>query len=150
MIRKSRNDDALARMRAANPFSATELRGAITEAELLARPAAGDHRGQIPSQPIPAGDRAAYERAVRIRPGRSGVFSRHRGASLGLGGLACVAVIAALILLFGGSIRSVRDGATPPSPPPRSRWPKRIRACSSPPPAGRSPTPAASRSTAAN
>ena len=34
MIRKSRNDDVLARMRAANPFSATKLWEGITDAEL--------------------------------------------------------------------------------------------------------------------
>ncbi len=115
MIRKGRNDDALARMRAANPFSATELRTAITEAELslaMQRVIAAD---ESPSRPIPPGDRVACEDAVRTRAARRGVFSRHRGASLGLslGGLACVAVIAALILLSGGSVTSVRDGARP-------------------------------------
>jgi hypothetical protein len=68
--------------------------------------------GESPARPIPAGDRVAREHAVRTRSARSGVFSRHRGASLGLGlgGLACVAVVAALILLSGGS---VKDGGHP-------------------------------------
>jgi hypothetical protein len=69
--------------------------------------------GESPSQPIPAGDRVACERAARADANRGGVFSRHRGASLGFGGLACVAVIAALIVLSGGSLNSVRDGARP-------------------------------------
>ena len=113
MTRKSRNDDALARMRAANPFSATELREAIADAELARAMQRAIAAGESPSQPIPAGDRVAREHAVRTRSARSGVFSRHRGASLSLGGLACVAVIAALILLSGGSVDSVRDGAHP-------------------------------------
>jgi hypothetical protein len=110
MTRRSQNDDALATMRAANPSSATELREATTEVELSLAMQRAIAVGESPSQPIPAGDRVAYERAVGGRPTRRGVFSRHRGASLSLGGLACVAVIAALILLSGGS---VRDGGHP-------------------------------------
>lgn len=115
MTRKSRNDDVLATMRAANPSSATELRGAITEADLSRAMQRAIAAGGSPSQPIPAGDRVACEHAARAVPARSGVFSRHSGASLGLGlsGLACVAVIAALILLSGGSVDAVRDGAHP-------------------------------------
>jgi hypothetical protein len=115
MIRKSRNDDVLARMRAANPFSATELRKAITDTELSLAMQRVIAAGESPSQPIPAGDRVAREHSVRTRSDRSGVFSRDRGTSLGLslGGLACVAVVAALILLSGGSVDSVRDGAHP-------------------------------------
>jgi|GEM_PF-1228468 len=105
MTRRSRNDDVLARMRAANPSSATELREAITETELSLAMQRAIAVGESPSQPISAGDRVAWEQAVGTRPARHGVFSRHRGASLGLGGLACVAVIAALILLSGGSVR---------------------------------------------
>jgi hypothetical protein len=113
MTRKSRNDDALARMRAANPFSATELQKAIADAELSLAMQRAIALGESPSQPIPAGDRVACGRTDRTRPARSGVFSRHRGASLGLAGLACVVVVAALILLSGGSVDSVRDGAHP-------------------------------------
>jgi hypothetical protein len=113
MTRKSRNDDALATMRAANPFSVTELRETITEAELSLAMQRAIAVGESPSRPIPAGDRVACEQDVGTRSARRGVFSRHRGASLGLGGLACVAVIAALILLSGGSLDSVRDGAHP-------------------------------------
>jgi hypothetical protein len=115
LTRRSRNDDVLARMRAANPFSATELRKAIPDAELSRAMQRAIAVGESPSQPIPAGDRVACEHAARTRSARGGVFSRHRGASLGLGlgGLACVVVVAALILLSGGSVDSVRDGAHP-------------------------------------
>lgn len=110
MNRRSRSDDALTAMRVANPSSATELRGATTEAELSLAMRRAIAIGESPSRPIPAGDRIACEQAAGTRPPRRGVFSRHRGASLSLGGLACVAVIAALILLSGGS---VRDGGHP-------------------------------------
>lgn len=100
MTRKSRNDDMFARMRAANPSSATALRMEITDAELSFAMQRAIAAGESPSQAIPAGN-------------GPGVFSRHRGVSLSLGSLACVAVIAALILLFGGSVKSVRDGAHP-------------------------------------
>jgi hypothetical protein len=113
MTRKSRNDDALAMMRAANPSSATELREAIAGAELSLAMQRAIALGESPSRSVPVGDRVAWEQAVGTRSTRRGVFSRHRGASLGLGGLACVAVIAALILLSGGSVDSVRDGAHP-------------------------------------
>lgn len=110
MTRKSRNDDVLARMRAANPSSATELRKATTDAELSLAMQRAIAAGESPSQPIPIGDRAACEHAAPARPAHGGIFSRHRGASLGLGGIACVAAIAALIVLSGGS---VRDGTHP-------------------------------------
>ena len=113
MTRKSRNDDALARMRAANPSSATELREATTNTELSRAMQRAIAVGESPSQPIAAGDRVAREHAIRTRSAHGGVFSRHRGASLGFSGLVCAAAIAALILLFGGSVDSVRDGANP-------------------------------------
>jgi hypothetical protein len=110
MTRRSRNDDALATMRAANPSSATELRAASTEAELSLAMQRAIATGESPARPISAGDRVAREHAVDAR---RGVFSRHRGASLGLGGLACAAAIAALLILSGGSVDSVRNGAHP-------------------------------------
>jgi hypothetical protein len=111
MIRKSRNDDALARMRAANPVCATELRKTIPELSLAVQRAIA--LGESPAQPIPADDCVAREHAARTGSTRGGVFSRHRGASLGLSGLACAAVIAALVVLSGGPVDSVRDGAHP-------------------------------------
>jgi hypothetical protein len=113
MTRKSRNDDALARMRATNPFSATQLRKAVTETELSLAMQRAIAVGQSPSGPIPTGERAAHEHTAATHPADRGVFSRHRRASLSLGGLACVAMVAVLILLSGGSVNPVRDGAHP-------------------------------------
>ena len=113
MSRRSPSNDVLATMRATNPSSAKELREAIGEAELSRAMQRAIAAGESPSQPVPAGDRVAGEYAGRIRSGRGGLFSRHRGASLGLGGIACVAAVAALVLLFGGSVDSVRNGAHP-------------------------------------
>jgi hypothetical protein len=101
--------DPLATMRAANPVSAAELRSAIDGAELAGAMqraiAAGDA-----SQPIPAGDRTAGEYAIRAGSTPWRVL-RRRGVALGLGaGLACLAVIVAL-LLFGGD--SVGGGGEP-------------------------------------
>ena len=105
MIRRSRKDEALVRMRAANPFTATELRAAIGE-EMLSRAmeraiAAGDS----PSQPVSAGDRVASEYPVAVDAPRRGLLAPRRRAALGLGaGLACVAAVAAAILFAGGSV----------------------------------------------
>ncbi len=109
MTRKSRNDQVLARMRAANPYSATELQRALTEPELSRAMQRAIAVGGSPSQPLAVGDR---ERTVHTRADRRGIFSRRRGASLGLG-LACTVVVAALIVLSGSSVNSVRDGAHP-------------------------------------
>lgn len=103
MTRKSRNDAALARMRAANPSSAAELRKTLAEAELSSVMQRAIAAGESPAQPIEAG--------YRTRPRRT--FSRRRGASLSLGGLVFAGAIAALILLSGGSVDSVRDGGHP-------------------------------------
>jgi hypothetical protein len=115
MNHRSRNHDALTVMRAANPCPETELREASTEAELSLAMQRAIGGGESPSRPIPAGDRVAFEHAIRTHSARRAIFARHRGASLGLGlsGLACVAVSAALIVLSGGSVDSVRDGAHP-------------------------------------
>lgn len=112
MIRNSRTD-ALARMRAANPVSAEELRKTISEAELARAMRRAIAAGESPVRPIPAGDRVAMERGAGGGPGLAGIFSRHRSASIGLG-LACVAVIAVLVVLVGGgSVDSVKDGGRP-------------------------------------
>lgn len=101
--------DALARMRAANPVSAEELSKAIGEADLARSMRRAIAAGDSPGQPIPVGDRVAVERGAGGDHGLAGIFSRHRSASLGFG-LACVAVIAGLIVLGGGS---VKDGGHP-------------------------------------
>lgn len=111
MSRWSRNEDAIERMRVANPVSATELRSAIGERELASALARAIARGESPSQPIPAGDRIVMDQGG---PGRwrRGFFGRHRGLSLGIG-CACVVAIALVVLLSGGSVDSVKDGAHP-------------------------------------
>jgi hypothetical protein len=111
MIRNSQTD-ALARMRAANPVSAEELRKTIGEAELAGAMGRAIAIGDSPARPIPAGDRVAVERGAGGGPGLAGIFSRHRVASAGFG-LACAAVIAVLVVLDGGSVDSVKDGGHP-------------------------------------
>lgn len=111
MTRRSRDDDALAAMRAANPSSSSELREEIAGADLALAMQRAIAIGESASQPIAAGNRVARDRAAR-RVDRGGAFSRHRGASLGLG-MACAAAVAVLIVLSGGSVDSVRDGARP-------------------------------------
>lgn len=103
MIRNSRTD-ALARMRAANPASAGELRKTIGEVELARAMQRAIAAGDSPAQPVPAGDRVAVERGAGGEYGLVGIFSRHRSASLGLG-LALVAAMAILFVLGGGSVR---------------------------------------------
>jgi hypothetical protein len=108
MIRNSRTD-ALARMRAANPVSAGEIRETTHEVELARAMRRAIAVGDSPAQPIPAGDRVAVERGAGRDHGLAGIFSRHRSASLGLG-LALVAAMAILFVLGGGS---VKDGGRP-------------------------------------
>lgn len=107
MTSRTRNEDALAAMRATNPVSATELRRTLADAELSRAMQRAIAVGESPAQPLPAGNRERTGRSDR-----GGVFARHRGASLGLG-VACAVVVAALVLLSGGSVDSVRNGAHP-------------------------------------
>jgi hypothetical protein len=109
---RSERTDALARMRAVNPASADELRAAVGESELSAAMRRAIAVGEAPTRPIPAGDRVAIERGAGGAPRRGGAFSRHRVASLGFG-LACVAVIAVLVVLGGGSVDTVKEGGRP-------------------------------------
>jgi len=110
MIRNSRTD-VLARMRAANPVSAAELCATTSEADLARAMSRAIAAGDSPARPIPA-DRVTMERGAGGGPRRAGIFSRHRVASAGFG-LACVAVIAVLVILGGGSVDSVKDGGRP-------------------------------------
>ncbi len=101
MNRTDRKEDPLAAMRAANPVSAAALRKEIdaeTLAEQMRRAIAS---GSVPSQPIPAGDRAAIEYGDSIGLPRP----RRRVAAFGLGaGLACLAIAGVLLLLVGGPV----------------------------------------------
>ncbi|HWH19689.1 MAG TPA: hypothetical protein VN671_04090 [Solirubrobacterales bacterium] len=117
----SSRTDSLALMRAVNPVSAEALREAIGEPELLGAMRRAIAVGQAPPRPIPAGDRVALERGAggvpgrddaRGAPRRSRIFSRRRVASLAFG-LACVAVIAVLVVLGGGSVDTVKEGGRP-------------------------------------
>lgn len=109
---RSNRTDALARMRAVNPASADELREATGESELQGAMRRSIALGEAPTRPIPVGDRVALERGAGGAPRRGGIFSRHRVASLGFG-LACVAVIAVLVVLGGGSVDTVKEGGRP-------------------------------------
>ncbi len=108
MIRSSREDNALAEMRAANPFSVEELRQTIDEADLARAMQRAIAIGDSPERPVPVGERA-IERALG---GRVGFFSKHRAATTGLG-LAVIAAVAVLIVLGGGTVDSVKDGGRP-------------------------------------
>ncbi|MBS1882336.1 MAG: hypothetical protein JSS97_05205 [Actinobacteria bacterium] len=111
MIRDGRTDP-LGQMRAANPVSTAELRASIGEADLARAMRRAIAAGESPARPIPAGDRMAIERGAAGGPGGGGIFSRRRVASAGFG-LACVAAIALLVVLGGGSVDSVKDGGRP-------------------------------------
>lgn len=108
----NRRNDALARMRAVNPVSARELRKTIGDADLARAMRRAIAAGDAPTRPIPAGDRVAIERGAGGGPGQVGIHSRRRVASVGAG-LACAAVIAALVLLGGGGVDPVKDGGHP-------------------------------------
>lgn len=109
---RSNRTDALARMRAANPASADKLCEATGESELLGAMRRAIALGEAPTRPIPVGDRVAIEHGAGGAPRRGGIFSRHRIASLGFG-VACVAVIAVLVVLGGGSVDTVKEGGRP-------------------------------------
>jgi hypothetical protein len=112
MIRSNRSADAMARMRAADPFPLEEVRKTVAPEDLERAMRRAIVDGDSPARPIPAGDRVAMERGAGGGPGRVGIFSRHRVATAGFG-LACAAVAAALIVLGGGSVDSVRPGGHP-------------------------------------
>jgi len=112
MIRRGRSADALVRMRAADPFPVEEVGKTVAPEDLERAMRRAIPAGDSPARPIPAGDRVAMERGAGGGPGRVGIFSRHRVATVGFG-LACAAVAAVLIVLGGGSVDSVKDGGHP-------------------------------------
>jgi hypothetical protein len=93
-------------MRAANPVSAAELRGSTGSEEIALAMQRAIAIGSSPSRPVAAGDGVAYELSLGCGPASAGLF-RRRGFALGFGaGLACLAALAALLILgnsVGGS-----------------------------------------------
>jgi hypothetical protein len=110
----SRHDrtDAIARMRAANPVTVEGLGATVDEAYLDRAMRRAIAAGESPARPIPAGDRAALDGAMGRGPGLGGILRRHRVASAGFG-LACIVLIAVLVVLGGGSLDSVKGGGRP-------------------------------------
>jgi hypothetical protein len=97
--RKRHRIDPLAAMAATNPAPTAELAARLGEAELGPAMARAVALGRAPSQPVPAGDRAALETGAR---------PRQRVAL----GLAAVAVLAA-VLVAGGWLRGGGGGGHP-------------------------------------
>lgn len=106
MKRKRQRIDPLAAMAAANPASAAELGAALGPAELERALARAVALGRAPSEPIPAGDRVAHERAASR--GRAGIGGRQRRTTLALG-LAAIAVVA-VVFVVGGWLGGAGNG----------------------------------------
>ncbi len=103
-----RDGDLLGRLRLADPVDLGELERAVAPLRdrIKARAIA---QGSTPSEPIPAGDRVALEAGSR---GARGGFRGRRWLPLGFASLACAAVLAAVIVISGGSLDS-GPGANP-------------------------------------
>jgi hypothetical protein len=102
--------DILTRLRLADPVDLGELERAVAPLRARVRQRAIE-RGGLPSEPIPAGDRIALE-AGDSGKGR-GLAGRRRWPAFGFASLACAAVLAAVLLLSGGSIDPVGGNAYP-------------------------------------
>jgi hypothetical protein len=104
-----RDDDLLSRLRMADPIDLAQLERAVAPLRdrVKARAIA---QGSTPSEPIPAGDRAALEAGSRGERGR--FRGRRRWLPLGFASLACAAILAAVLIFSGGSIDS-GPGANP-------------------------------------
>jgi hypothetical protein len=116
-----RDDDLLGRLRQADPVDPAELERVVAplRERVKARAIA---LGSTPSEPIPAGDRVAVEAGAGGRggrgigrgssPGRGAAAGRgasprrRRWLPLGFASLGCAAVLAAVLLLTGGSVGS--------------------------------------------
>jgi hypothetical protein len=104
-----RDDDLLGRLRLADPVDLPDLERAVAPLRdrIKARAIAA---GSSPTEPIPAGDRAAIEAGAA---GRGGFRGRRRWLPLGLASLAAVAILAAVIVFSGGSIDSTGPDVNP-------------------------------------
>jgi hypothetical protein len=89
------DNETIARMRAVNPAAAEDLRAELDAEALAAAMNAAIARGETPREPVPAGDSVARSAA----DGRFGRLAA-RPATL-VGGLACAALVALLVLLAG-------------------------------------------------
>jgi hypothetical protein len=104
-----RDDDLLGRLRLADPVDLAELERAVAplRERVKARAIA---QGSTPSEPIPAGDRAALEAGSGGERGR--FRGRRRWLPLGFASLAGAAVLA-VVLIFSGSSLDSGPGANP-------------------------------------
>jgi hypothetical protein len=102
--------DVLTRLRLADPVDLAELERTVAPLRTRVRQRAIE-KGNLPSEPIPAGDRAALE-AGDPRGSRR-ARARRRWPTLGFASLGCAAVLAAVVLLSGGSLDSVGGNAYP-------------------------------------
>jgi len=93
--------DILARLRLADPVDLEELERTVAPLRARVKRHAIE-KGEVPSEPIPAGDRVALEAGVS-RKGRAPAI-RRRWPAFGFASLACAAVLAAVLLLSGGSV----------------------------------------------
>jgi hypothetical protein len=105
-----RDDDLLGWLRLADPVDLAELEPAVAplRERIKGRAIA---QGSLPTEPIPAGDRAAVE-AGASRGERGRFRGRRRWLPLGFASLACAAVLAAVLVFSGSSIDS-GPGANP-------------------------------------
>jgi hypothetical protein len=105
-----RDDDLLGRLRLADPVDLGELERAVAplRERVMARAIA---QGSTPSEPIPAGDRAALEAGVS-RGERGRFRGRRRWLPLGFASLTG-AVVLAVVLIFSGSSLDSGPGANP-------------------------------------
>jgi hypothetical protein len=104
-----RDDDLLGRLRLADPVDLGELERAVSPLRdrIKARAIA---QGSTPTEPIPAGDRAALEAGSRGERGR--FRGRRRWLPLGFASLTGAAVLA-VVLIFSGSSLDSGPGANP-------------------------------------
>lgn len=110
MTHTVKDDDPMVRLRLADPVDPEELERAIAPLRSGVMRGAIE-RGSLPTQPIPAGDGVAV--LFGARTGRGGRRGRRRRLSFVFAALACAAVLAAVIVVSGGSIDSIRQGARP-------------------------------------
>jgi hypothetical protein len=101
VTRRSRDERAVACMRAANPVSAEDLKGSIDEAHLARAMRRAILDGESPARLIPAGDRIAMDRGAADRRGRSNLAWRPARRIALAACIALIAAVAAAVVLGG-------------------------------------------------